>query len=160
MIHLPSHFNESVFIGMGSNLGDRNKNLQEALNCISQHPSLKITKCSSIIETAPWGETAQPLFLNAVVEVTTSFSPKELLVLLKQWEQQLGRIPSKRWGPRLIDMDILLFGQRIVSCEFLVIPHAELKNRTFVLQSLLEIDPELKHPECHEYIRSYLPTPY
>lgn len=146
MLHTPSEFNEIVYIGIGSNLGNRAANVQSAVQLLQSTPHIQFEKCSSIVETAPWGGVAQQNFLNCAVAVRTDYSPYGLLQFVKNGETTLGRISSERWGPRIIDLDILLFGQRIISTEELTIPHAQLEHRAFVLNPLLELEPSLRHP--------------
>jgi 2-amino-4-hydroxy-6-hydroxymethyldihydropteridine diphosphokinase len=107
---------------------------------------VKITKRSSIIETEPWGVTDQPRFINMVVEAVTSLAPQELLTLLKEIESELGRTPGPRWGPRILDLDILFYDDLVVSTPELTIPHREICNRPFVLKSLEELAPDKRHP--------------
>jgi 2-amino-4-hydroxy-6-hydroxymethyldihydropteridine diphosphokinase len=103
--------------------------------------------CSDIIETAPWGVTDQPAFLNAVARISTVLTPHELLGRLKSAEILLGRTPGgRRWGPRTIDLDILLFGTNVVRDPHLAIPHPRLTEREFVLRQILELDREIVHP--------------
>ena len=107
-------------------------------------------------ETPPWGNTGQPVFLNSAVEIQTCLSPDALLRYLKAGERLLGRTPSEHWGPRVIDMDILLFGERVVCEPSLQIPHAELPNRAFVLEPLLELNATLRHPKTQIPLATYL----
>jgi 2-amino-4-hydroxy-6-hydroxymethyldihydropteridine diphosphokinase len=128
---------ERVFIGLGTNLGaDLDRNLHAAIEAIRQLPS-------SFMRTAPWGVTDQPAFLNAVVEIRTQLEPLPLLQALKKLETELGRVPTYRWGPRLIDFDIILYGSRVVDLPDLTIPHPHYQEREFVLRPLAEIAPEL-----------------
>lgn len=135
---------ERVFIGLGTNLGDDlERNLKEALQAIGRLPQTQVIRVSSFLSTEPWGVTDQPRFLNAVAEIRTGLEPLELLQVLKQLENELGRVPGYRWGPRTIDFDIILYGERIVDLPGLKIPHPRYREREFVLRPLREIAPEI-----------------
>ena len=133
-----------VYIALGSNLGDRAENLRQAESALSAVVSVR--KRSTVHETAPQHATDQPDFLNMVVAGDTSRTPEVLLRRLKSIEQSLGRKPSRRFGPRLIDLDILYYDDQIIERPDLVIPHPRIAERVFVLQPLLEIAPERRHP--------------
>ena len=143
-----------VFLGIGTNLGDRERNLQEARAVLSQ--KLVILKESSIYQTAPWGYLDQPVFLNQVIETRTDMSSLNLLGFLKQTEKQLGRQENFRYGPRLIDLDILFYGNRIIQTPRLQIPHPRLTQRAFVLVPLAEIASEFVHPQSKQTITQLL----
>ncbi|MCH7737425.1 MAG: 2-amino-4-hydroxy-6-hydroxymethyldihydropteridine diphosphokinase [Chloroflexi bacterium] len=134
------------YLGLGTNLGDREKNLARAVAALDAGPELTVLRTSNIYETAPWGLTNQPDFLNMAVEVETSLSPHQLLDRVKVLEQTMGRKDGPRFGPRLIDIDILLLGDRVVDEPDLNIPHAGLHLRAFVLAPLAEFAPDLVHP--------------
>jgi len=137
------------YLGFGTNLGDRKKNLAQAVNSLNERPDFTVVRTSSIYETAPWGMTDQPNFLNMVAEINTFLSPQELLKRVKKLEQDMGREDSPRFGPRLIDVDILLLGDLgdlIVDEPDLQVPHASLHLRAFVLVPLGELTPESVHP--------------
>jgi 2-amino-4-hydroxy-6-hydroxymethyldihydropteridine diphosphokinase len=133
-----------VYLGLGTNLGDRAANLRAA--CAALAPQVQTLRLSRIYQTPPWGYADQPAFLNQVAEVRTTLPPLELLALLKDIEVRLGRTPSFQYGPRLIDMDILLYGSLVLQLPQLVIPHPRLPERAFVLVPLAELSPELIHP--------------
>ena len=143
-----------VFLGIGTNLGDRERNLQEARAALSQR--LEILKESSIYQTAPWGYLDQPAFLNQVIEAQTDLSSLNLLDFLKQTETQLGRQANFRFGPRLIDLDILFYGNRIIQTPRLQVPHPRLTERAFVLIPLAEIAPEFVHPQNKQTVTQLL----
>ena len=143
-----------VFLGIGTNLGDRERNLQEARAALSQR--LEILKESSIYQTAPWGYLDQPAFLNQVIEAQTDLSSLNLLDFLKQTEKQLGRQANFRYGPRLIDLDILFYGNRIIQTPRLQVPHPRLTERAFVLIPLAEIAPEFVHPQNKQTVTQLL----
>ena len=143
-----------VFLGIGTNLGDRERNLQAALAILSQ--KMVILKESSIYQTAPWGYLDQPAFLNQVVEAQTDLSPLNLLGFLKDTEKVLGRQANFRYGPRLIDLDILFYGNRIIQTPRLQVPHPRLSERAFVLIPLAEIAPEFVHPQNKQTVTQLL----
>ena len=128
------------YVGVGSNLGNRRKNIQLALQEIRLLKDTKLLKASGIIETKPvGGPPKQNKFLNAAIKIETRFSPQVLLKKLKNIEKKLGRTPSVRWGPRIIDLDILFYGDKIVNTPELTIPHPRIFEREFVLKPLREI---------------------
>jgi 2-amino-4-hydroxy-6-hydroxymethyldihydropteridine diphosphokinase len=135
-----------VYVGIGSNLGDRRNNLKKAIRYLTAHQSIKILKKSSIQETDPIGYINQPRFLNQVLAIETSETPHDLLQIFKQIEIKLGRIKSFPKGPRTIDLDILLYNNIILNTIDLIIPHPEIKNRNFILQHLIELEPDLIDP--------------
>ncbi len=135
-----------AYIGLGSNLGDRLMHLQAALAAM-RAAGLQVEKVSTFIETAPYGVTDQPAFLNGVCAVQTSLAPRALLALLLAIETQLGRVRTRHWGPRVIDLDLLLYGDWVLAEPGLIVPHPDLHNRLFVLQPLVEIAPDAVHPQ-------------
>jgi 2-amino-4-hydroxy-6-hydroxymethyldihydropteridine diphosphokinase len=135
---------ERVFIGLGTNLGeDLERNLHNALAALGRLPGTQVVRVSSFLSTEPWGVTDQPRFLNAVAEIRTQLEPLPLLQALKQLENVLGRAPTYRWGPRAIDFDIILYGERVVESCGLRIPHPRYREREFVMAPLREIAPEI-----------------
>ena len=140
------------YLGFGTNLGDRKKNLDRAIISLDSRPDLTILRTSGIYETEPWGMTDQPNFLNMVAEIATSISLGELLERVKKLEQDMGREDGPRFGPRLIDVDILLLEDQVVNQPDLQIPHASLHLRAFVLVPLTELAPDLVHPVLGETI--------
>lgn len=134
---------DRVFLGLGSNEGDREENLRGALNRIAGLPGTQVVRVSRFHETPPWGVTDQPAFLNAVAEVRTTLEPEALLRAVKEIERELGRVPTFRWGPRRIDVDLLLHGDRQVRTPELTLPHPFILERPFVREPLAEIAPEV-----------------
>ncbi|MBN1384531.1 MAG: 2-amino-4-hydroxy-6-hydroxymethyldihydropteridine diphosphokinase [Elusimicrobia bacterium] len=134
-----------VFVGIGSNKGNRKKNILRAVGLLERYGQ-KIIKISSIHETRPYGYKKQNLFLNAVIKLKTGLSPEKFLSLCKKIEKEIGRKKSFRWGPREIDLDILFFGKKVMKTKKLTIPHDDLHNRKFVLIPLTEISSKLVHP--------------
>lgn len=134
----------TVYLGLGSNLGNRQKNLDLALDLLSQRMQLK--KVSSVYDTEPMGNTDQPRFLNLVCQVNTILAPQEILTLAKGIELKMGRTPGKVNAPRIIDIDILLYGSKVMKTKKLEIPHPRLTERAFVLVPLAEIAPDAVHP--------------
>lgn len=135
-----------AYIGLGSNIGDKEKYLKEAINKISAEKNIEIEKQSSFIVTKPWGYVEQEDFLNAVVEIETTLEPEELMDLLLKIETELDRERTIKWGPRTIDLDIIMYDDLISSNEKVVLPHPRMHEREFVLKSLNEIAPYLMHP--------------
>jgi dihydropteroate synthase/2-amino-4-hydroxy-6-hydroxymethyldihydropteridine diphosphokinase len=144
----------TIYLGMGTNSGDRNANLMAAIEAL--FPSVSVTRQSRIYQTPPWGFTDQPDFLNLVIEGKTSFSPMELLTFLKSVESKVGRTASFRWGPREIDIDILFYGDLLCKEDGLEIPHPRLHQRAFVLVPLADLTPELVHPKLNTSISELL----
>ncbi len=134
-----------VYIGVGSNLGNRQENCLHAIELL-QKKGIIVTKRSSLYETEPWGVKDQPLFLNMALEIETGLNPEELLKILKDIEREVGREESSKWGPRIIDLDILLFDNIILKTDNLEIPHPLMHKRDFVLRPLCEIAPDINHP--------------
>ncbi len=148
-----------VYVSLGSNLGDRKARIEAAINWLGSHSEIQVTRHTPLIDTAPWGLEDQPRFLNAVAEINTSLEPHALLGELKTAEHELGRqARSAKWGPREIDLDILLYDSRIVKTQDLVIPHADLTHRIFVLELLVKLDSRLVHPESKIPLRELLHT--
>ncbi len=137
-----------AFIGIGSNLGDRKANFLEAIDRIQKLPATRIVKQSSLYESEPHGD-AKTWFVNAVIELETECSADELLKRLKAIETAMGRkrVRGKRWGSRIIDLDILFFNNEIINKRNLKVPHPRLQNRRFVLAPLSELAPQMIHPK-------------
>jgi 2-amino-4-hydroxy-6-hydroxymethyldihydropteridine diphosphokinase len=140
-----------VYIGIGSNLGDRRNNCLRAIALLGTG-GVKVLKRSSSHETEPWGVKEQPRFLNMAVEAETDMTPRELLSLLKKIEDRMGRTRTVKWGPRTIDLDILFYGNIIIREPDLEIPHPLMHTRNFVLEPLREIAPQKVHPLLHRTV--------
>ena len=141
-----------AYLGLGTNLGDRRANLLAALELLRATPGIGLLRCSLVYETEPWGVSDQPRFLNLVAEISTTLDPEALLAAGKEIEGQLGREPGLRWGPRLIDVDILLYGNAEVNLPHLQIPHPRLHLRAFALVPLAELAPESVLPSAGQSI--------
>lgn len=135
-----------AYIGLGANLGDREANLRAALDKLQATEGISVIRVSSIYETEPFGLKEQPWFLNQVAELAVTLAPEALLARALAIEMELGRVRRIRWGPRTIDIDILLYGQRVINRPGLQVPHAGLKERAFVLLPLFELVPGLVLP--------------
>lgn len=136
---------KTVYLALGSNLGDREQNLERAIRLLGQEP-IEVVRRSSIYETAPMILENQPWFLNQVIEVKTGLLPRHLLHSAQRIELELGRVRMIANGPRTIDIDVLLYGRTIMASKELTIPHPRMAERRFVLEPLVEIAPNLKHP--------------
>lgn len=136
-----------VYLSLGGNLGDRLAVLCKAVKCLQAVTGIAVVHVSRVYETAPWGVTEQPKFLNIAIEIETAFSPLELLHIVKELEKDLGRGSGIRWGPRMVDIDIILFGDATIRTPELTVPHAHFRERHFVLTPLAEIAPEAIDPE-------------
>lgn len=136
-----------AYISVGSNLGDRIANCRNAIDIVSSGSmDVIVSDVSSFYETEPWGNTEQGFFVNAVFKVATTLSPAELLAFLKSIESRMERTTSGKWGPRVIDLDIIFYGNVTMSGEALTIPHPHAHERAFVLTPLSEIAPDYVHP--------------
>ena len=140
-----------AYIALGSNLGDKEKNLRRALLLLTQQ-GVEVVRVSSFISTEPYGVTDQPQFLNAVACVRTSLAPLALLDVLLATELAMGRVRLRHWGERNIDLDLLLYEDVVLDTPRLRLPHPDMQNRDFVLLPLAEIAPELKHPTLQKTI--------
>jgi 2-amino-4-hydroxy-6-hydroxymethyldihydropteridine diphosphokinase len=144
----------TVYLALGSNLGDRLANLKQAI--ASLPPQMKVKARSRIYETPPWGYADQSKFLNQVVQVETYLEPEPLLKHLKRLETALGRQVTFQYGPRVIDIDILFYDELILETPVLVVPHPHLHERGFVLMPLMDIAPDLVHPVSRKSVREML----
>lgn len=152
---MQNELNNQVFLLLGTNIGDRNRNLLVAKELLEITVG-KILKRSSTYETAAWGQPDQTSFLNEVVEIATRQNPNDLLTALLSIEEQMGRVRKEKWGPRLIDIDLLFYGDIVIESESLRVPHPQLHKRRFTLVPLAEIAADLIHPVSHKSIRRLL----
>lgn len=141
----------AIYIALGTNLGDKETNLKEALQQL-RRKGISVSKVSDFIVTKPYGVTDQPDFLNAVAEIETDKSPEELLQVLLQIEQEMGRRRIRRWGERNIDLDLLLYDDQVIDLPDLKVPHPDMQNRDFVLCPLAQIAPDAVHPVLRKTI--------
>ena len=139
--------NKTVYIALGSNVGCKSHNMAQAVQLVAALPGTQVIKCSSLYKTAPWGKTDQDEFLNQVIEIETTLQPVQLLQELQNIEIKMGRQRKEKWGPRIIDLDILLYGNEVMDDPHLTIPHPHLRQRLFVLVPLAEIGADLQFPE-------------
>ncbi len=145
-----------VFLGLGSNIENREEHLKKALTAIGKLDRNTILKVSSIYETEPWGNKNQAMFLNQVVAVETKLGPQEFLNACKKIEKTLGRTEKEHWGPRAIDIDILLYGDKIINEDTIRVPHPMIYKRRFVLIPLAEIAPMISIPGLGKTVREAL----
>lgn len=144
---------ERVFLSLGTNVGERKENLDRAIEALKENENIKDIKKSSYIETKAWGIEDQDDFLNACVSLQTVFEAEELLEHLKDLEGRIGRIETYRWGPRLVDLDILFYGDKVIYQDNLQIPHPYIQDRMFVLEPLFELAEHFIHPVIKKSIR-------
>jgi 2-amino-4-hydroxy-6-hydroxymethyldihydropteridine diphosphokinase len=145
-----------AYVGLGSNLGDRRGLIREALKRLGRIHGVRVRKRSRIIETDPVGVTEQPRFLNAVAEIETRIEPVPFLRRLRDVEKSLGRVRQRRWGPRTIDLDLLLWGDRSMDTKTLTLPHPRMAQRRFVLAPLAELCPRRRVPGTGRTVRGLL----
>ena len=145
-----------VFIGLGSNLGDRRATIREAVRRIGKLDGVRLLKVSRLRETHPVGNTRQPMFLNGCAKVRTILEPRELLRRLQEIETDLGRVRNVRWGARTIDLDVLLWGYRTIRRSDLKVPHPRLAERRFVLEPLADLAPARRVPGTRRSVRRLL----
>jgi 2-amino-4-hydroxy-6-hydroxymethyldihydropteridine diphosphokinase len=146
----------AIYLALGTNLGNRLVNLRTAVAAVT--PAVTVLAESPVYETLPWGVIDQPDFLNMVLKVKTYLAPPALLAHLKHIETQLGRAPSIRYGPRLIDVDILFYDDLVLNTSELTIPHPRLHERAFVLVPLADLAPDFVHPAFGKPVRALLAT--
>jgi len=130
-----------AYLGLGSNLGERETNLADALVRLGQTPGIRVLRSTPFRPSAPWGDVKQPEFLNSVAEIATTLAPLDLLRAAKRIEGELGRLPARRWGPRLIDIDLLIYADMRLATSELTLPHPFILERPFVYEPLAELAP-------------------
>ena len=145
-----------AFLGIGSNEGDRLKNIKQSIEFISELDSCEIKAVSSVYETSPFGIIDQQNFFNAVIKISTELNPHELFIKLKEIEKKIGRIHREKWGSREIDLDILFFNDLIFSDEIITLPHKGIIYRDFVMIPLIEIEPEIIHPVFEKKVSEFI----
>ena len=136
----------TAYIGLGGNLGDRRENIETAIKMLAENEHIEAVSVSELIETAPLGGADQPDYLNAVAELQTTLSPEELHRIMIEIENRLGRVRQEKWAPRTIDLDLLLFDDKIIDTAELIVPHPQMHLRSFVLRGLCRLNPDLIHP--------------
>src|SRR5438552_9398031 len=146
-----------AYIALGANRGDRQENLRVAIRELNQTPGIEVARVSTFLENpAVGGPADSPTFLNAAAQLRTTLSPQQLLARLLEIERQLGRVRREKWAPRLIDLDLLLYGDQTIDTDELNVPHPLMHTRRFVLEPLAQIAPEVTHPKLRKTIRELL----
>ncbi len=145
-----------AYIGLGSNLGNRKENIQKAVGMLEKSPGIRVVKLSPFYETEPVGDVPQGKFINAVAEVYTALFPPGLLAVCRNIENALGRVRTVKWGPRTIDLDVLLYGEDIIQTAELTVPHPLMHEREFVLRPLSDIAPDAYHPVLKKTVQEIL----
>lgn len=145
-----------AFICIGSNIGDRAVNISSAVNLLKEYKNISLVKISALYETKPFGVKKQPDFYNCALEIDTDYTPEDLLMILKSVEKKIGRKETFEWGPREIDLDLVLFGKMRINNAKLKIPHPGIYERDFFLVPLLEIDENLIEPNGNKKLKDYL----
>jgi 2-amino-4-hydroxy-6-hydroxymethyldihydropteridine diphosphokinase len=145
-----------IYLGLGSNVGDKINNIKQAIHFFNWDQRFEDLKTSSFYITEPYGDIPQDKFINAAISFTTSLPLDTLLIIIKELEKRIGRVKRKTWGPREIDIDILLADDIIINNESLVIPHRDILNRDFVIVPILEIDDEIIEPVSKKKLKLFL----
>lgn len=146
----------TAWLSLGSNLQDPGFQVQNALQHLELYPGIKVLRKSSLARSKAYGKEDQPDFYNQMVEIDTEYPPKELLDRILELETRLGRVRKERWGPRVIDIDILLYGNLEIESPSLTLPHPDFHRRCFVLELLNEVEPELRHPVLDKTVSQLL----
>ena len=139
-----------AYLGLGANLGDPGQQVQEALERLNKAEEVEVTRVSTFYRNPPLGPANQPWYVNAVARLRTRLGPEELLRVLQRIETDMGRVRGEHWGPRIIDLDLLLYNGEVIFTPDLVVPHPEMQHRVFVLAPLAEIAPRAWHPVLHK----------
>lgn len=147
---------KTAYVGLGANLGDRERTLRAAVETLDGRDDVRVTDVSELRETEPVGGPPQGLFLNGAVRLRTTLGPGELLTVLQAVENAFGRTRTVRWGPRTLDLDLLLYEDRVVRTPSLEVPHPRMHRRRFVLEPLCDLCPELEHPVLGKSVRELL----
>jgi 2-amino-4-hydroxy-6-hydroxymethyldihydropteridine diphosphokinase len=145
-----------AFVGLGSNLGNRRKNIDNSLRLLTGRGDIELLDRASYYETEPVGPV-QPWFINTAIKIETTSPPEEILTTCKEIERRIGRVDSLKWGPRLVDLDLLLVDGYVLDNQDLQLPHPQMEERRFVLLPLLELEPDLVHPRLETPLKSLLP---
>ncbi len=145
-----------AYIGLGSNLGNREENIRKAVALLEKSQGIKLVKLSPFYETEPVGDIPQGKFINAAAEIYTAISPSGLLAVCRNIEDELGRVRTVKWGPRTIDLDVLLYGEEVIYTAELTVPHPLMHEREFVLRPLSDIAPNAYHPVLGKTIQELL----
>lgn len=145
-----------AYVAIGSNMGEKGKYLQDAIQGLAVHEQIVVTQTSSLITTEPYGGVEQDRFLNGMVEIKTLLTPHELLDYLHELEQKAGRERIVRWGPRTLDLDIVFYDKLIYEDDVLIIPHVDMENRDFVLKPMVELNPNFRHPILQKTMKQLL----
>lgn len=143
-----------VWLSLGSNLEQPFMQIERALNYLNQKCYITILRLSRAMETKPFGVTDQPDFVNQIIQIETPLLPKELMIFIKEAESHLGRTPGRKWGPRIIDLDILFYGDEIINTMELTIPHPAILEREYLLELLNDMIPDYIHPVTQETIKT------
>ena len=146
----------TTYIGIGSNLGVPEKNCADAIEKLATHPDLSLKARSPFYKTYPVGPIEQEWFVNAALKVQTRLNPHDLLGILLNTEKEMGRVRKEKWGPRLIDLDLLFYDNLILNSQGLILPHPEIPNRRFVLAPLCDIAEDLLHPTLKKTVKGLL----
>lgn len=146
----------TAYVAFGSNIGNREKYINEAIIILKNHPHIRVDKISDIYRTVPYGVTDQEEFLNGALRLHTLLSARELLEFLMMVEEKEGRVRSRRWGPRTLDLDILFYDNEIIDTDVLSVPHVDMENREFVLVPLAQIAPYKRHPANGKTVKQML----
>ncbi|MBQ7562448.1 MAG: 2-amino-4-hydroxy-6-hydroxymethyldihydropteridine diphosphokinase [Lachnospiraceae bacterium] len=146
----------TVYIAMGSNVGDREAHIDAAMEALEKKEDLNVVQVSEYVESKPYGGVDQDTFINAAAKLRTLLTPEELLMILQEIEDEEDRVRTTHWGPRTLDLDILMYDDLVLDTEQLTIPHADMQNRDFVLAPLSEIAPCLRHPILNKTINNLL----